>query len=141
MSLDPETPDRPSADLPSPRGRQPGRRRPDRLNRAGRMQNQWQEESIESASIGIYDDPDIAFAPSPGGFPVGSEGPSHEETIAHLYGLDECVSPVDEFISDDKKGELSLAEGMIWSIVLGPPKSRRSSYGKESYFSTHKKDN
>ncbi|MCL1804836.1 MAG: hypothetical protein FWG28_02365 [Clostridiales bacterium] len=52
------------------------------------------------------------------------EGPAHDETVMHMYGLDECASPVEEFLEDGRKGELSLAEGMIWSQILGQPRCR-----------------
>ena len=63
------------------------------------------------------------------------EGPTHEETIDHMYGLDECVTPAEDFIIQHGKGELNLAEGMIWSQILGQPRCRRPAMA----YSVHQK--
>ena len=55
----------------------------------------------------------------------GQEGPTHEETIAHMYKLDECAAIAETFFDEEKKEELSLAKGMIWSQILGPPRCRQ----------------
>ncbi|MDR0469688.1 MAG: hypothetical protein LBH09_06905 [Peptococcaceae bacterium] len=66
------------------------------------------------------------------------EGPTHDETIDHIYKLDDCESPAEEFLVQRKKGELSLAEGMIWSQILGMPRGRqyiirKNAAGKKDY--------
>lgn len=61
------------------------------------------------------------------------EGPLHEETVMHLYELDDCASPVEEFLEDGRKGELSLAEGMIWSQILGQPRCRQPALRRPAY--------
>ncbi len=62
--------------------------------------------------------------------PASQEGPTHEETIDHMYGLDRCANAVAQVHRHKEKDGSDLLQGMIWSQILGEPRSRQLHYGR-----------
>ena len=63
---------------------------------------------------------------------VSPEGPKHSQGISHRYGLDDCApqEAVVSSIAEERDITNQLAQGMIWSQILGKPRSREPYFGR-----------
>ena len=65
---------------------------------------------------------------------VSPEGPRHSERVTHMYGLDDCAphEVIGRTIAEERDITDQLAQGMIWSQILGQPRSRQPYFGKSA---------
>ena len=63
---------------------------------------------------------------------VSPEGPKHSQGISHRYGLDDCApqEAAVSSIAEERDITNQLAQGMIWSQILGKPRSREPYFGR-----------
>jgi len=78
-----------------------------------------------------------ALTPGLGGFETADAGPSRAESITIIGKPVKPASPIAAPVSDEKKGDFGLAEGMIWSQILGKPRSRQPYFQKAGVRSRH----
>jgi len=65
----------------------------------------------------------IAEYKGEGGY--STEGPKHDETVRHQYGLDACAPSQQIAMADTANRQKIFANGVLWSQILGEPRYRK----------------